>query len=139
MLKFKIVEINDLEHSVVVRFYTDKITEIMLATDILDGEIRRCRTDYNITLPIPAPVGDELNNFLLKFAPVDWFVKQELLLTNTHLPLSSVLTEHLNVEKISSNTEQNIQDVATSMSDINDIILQAAIQRALVSMTGDTI
>ena len=45
MIKYKIVEVNEAEHSLVVRYYTDKITEESLAVDILDGVIRRCRTD----------------------------------------------------------------------------------------------
>lgn len=136
MLKFKIIEINDTDHSVVVRFYTDKITEEMLAIDILDEDIRRCRTDYNIDLPMPTPIGEELDSFLIKFAPIDWLAKQEMLLENSQAPLSSILTKHFKVEKTSENVEQNIHG---SISQINDVLMQAAIQRVLINMTDDTI
>ena len=76
-LKYKIVEVNTNEHSMVVRYYTDVITEAMLATDTLDGVIRRCRTDYSMDLPVPAPSGDELDAFIVARAPVAWFGTQE--------------------------------------------------------------
>ena len=77
MIKYKIVEVDTNQHSIVVRFYTDKITEDLLATDVLDGVIRRCRTDYSIDLPIPAPVGAALSDFILARAPKDWLENQE--------------------------------------------------------------
>lgn len=80
MIKYKIVEVNSNQHSITVRYYTDTITEAMLATDTLDGVIRRCRTDYSIDLPIPAPTGTELDTFILKRAPVAWLATQEAVL-----------------------------------------------------------
>jgi|GEM_PF-2885976 len=81
-VKFKIVEVHPQEHSVVVRFYTDRITEDMLAVDIdpMTRQIRRCRTDYNINLPVPAPTGAELDAFLSRFAPVEWLRTMEAVL-----------------------------------------------------------
>ena len=76
-LKYKIVEVNTNEHSIVVRFYTDIITEEMLATDVLDGVIRRCKTDYSFDLPFPAPTGLELNKFISARAPTAWLETQE--------------------------------------------------------------
>jgi hypothetical protein len=80
MIKYKIVEVNAIEHSIVVRYYTDKITEESLATDILDGVIRRCRTDYSIDIPIPAPSGVDLHNFIINRAPTEWLENKEKLL-----------------------------------------------------------
>lgn len=91
MIKYKIVEIDTAQHSIVVRFYTDILTEEMLATDILDGVIRRCRTDYSIDLPIPAPTGSELNDFINARAPVAWLTTQEAVLNpNIDTSLSEV-------------------------------------------------
>ena len=80
MIKYKIVEVNEAEHSLVVRYYTDKITEESLAVDILDGVIRRCRTDYSIDLPVPAPVEIELHNFIMGRAPILWLNTKESVL-----------------------------------------------------------
>jgi len=80
MIKYKIIETNVAAHSIVVRFYTDIITEAMLATDVLDNVIRRCRTDYSFDLPIPTPAGTALHDFIVARAPVAWLETQEAVL-----------------------------------------------------------
>lgn len=77
MIKYKIIETNVAEYSIVVRFYTDIITEAMLATDVLDNVIRRCRTDYSFDLPVPAPTGTALHDFIVARAPTAWLHTQE--------------------------------------------------------------
>lgn len=79
-LKYKIIEVYPEQHSIVVRFYTDVITEEMLATDVLNGVIRRGRTDFNIDLPFPAPTGDALKELIVSKAPSDWLATQEAVL-----------------------------------------------------------
>jgi hypothetical protein len=77
MIKYKIIETNTAEHSIVVRYYTDIITEAMLATDVVDNVIRRCRTDYSFDLPVPAPTGTALHDFIVARAPTAWLQTQE--------------------------------------------------------------
>ena len=77
MIKYKIIDINTAEHSIVVRYYTDIITEAMLATDVLDNVIRRCRTDYSFDLPVPTPSGTALHDFIVARAPTAWLHTQE--------------------------------------------------------------
>ena len=77
MIKYKIVETNVADHSIVVRYYTDIVTEEMLSVDTLDGIIRRCRTDYSFDLPIPAPSGTALHDFIVARAPTAWLHTQE--------------------------------------------------------------
>lgn len=92
MIKYKIIETNTAEHSIVVRFYTDIITEAMLATDVLDNVIRRCRTDYSFDLPIPAPIGTELHDFIVSRAPTAWLHTQEDVLNpNIDTSLSAII------------------------------------------------
>jgi len=79
-LKYKIIEVYPEQHSIVVRFYTDIITEEMMATDVLDGVIRRGRTDYAIDLPVPAPTGTDLERLIVSKAPSDWLATQEAVL-----------------------------------------------------------
>lgn len=78
-IKFKIVEANPEQHSIVVRFYSDDLTEEMLCVqrDENTGAILRCRTDFNIDLPVPAPEGDALVEFISARAPVRWFEIQK--------------------------------------------------------------
>ena len=77
-MKYKIIEINSNDHSIVVRFYTNKITEQDLAVQFDDkGNVLRSRTDFNIDLPVPPPTGPALEKFILKYAPRDWLNKRE--------------------------------------------------------------
>lgn len=91
-LKYKIIEVYPEHHSIVVRFYTDIITEQMLAVDVLDGVIRRGRTDFAIDLPIPAPTGDALVKFISSKAPTDWLTTQEAVINpNMDTSLSTII------------------------------------------------
>jgi hypothetical protein len=82
-IHYKIIEVHPNEHSIVVRYYTDKLTEDKLATfpeavdRRLDGSPIRCRTDYNINIPIPAPKDEKLEEFIMSKAPVYWLDMQE--------------------------------------------------------------
>jgi hypothetical protein len=87
MIKYKIIEVNQAEHSIVVRYYTDTVTEESLATDVLDGVIRRARTDYSIDLPIPTPTGADLEAIIMAVAPTKWLTERELL-ADTSNPVS---------------------------------------------------
>jgi hypothetical protein len=95
---YKILEVVPDEHSVVVRYYTDKFTEDMLDMDVEhklprreDGSPVRCRTDYNLNLPVPAPKGEELHQYLMRCAPVDWFdIKEQILNPNVDTSLKHI-------------------------------------------------
>ncbi len=79
-LKFKIISVDEAEQSIVVRFYTDKITEQMLVNEKdAEGNILRCRTDMNITFPDAEtrPKGDALESYILRHAPVQFFNLKE--------------------------------------------------------------
>lgn len=82
-IKMKIVEVHPTEHSVVVRYFTDKITEEMLAVSSdrnADGTPVRCRTDSNVSiLQVPAPTGQALIDYILSVSPpsYDWLGLQE--------------------------------------------------------------
>lgn len=78
-IKFKILEVNPADHSIVVRYYSDTVTEADLA--VLwgpNGNIIRTRTDVNLNIwQVPAPEGDELNEYILKHAPVAFLQLQD--------------------------------------------------------------
>ena len=80
-IKYKIIGCSEEERSILVRFYSDVITEEELANrdddgEIIrhsDGSIKNCRTDYNINLfQVPAPTGNDLEVFIARHAPKDW-------------------------------------------------------------------
>lgn len=92
-IKYKIIELNEVEHHIVVRFYDENMTEDTLATERVretyapdpekpgdtlereviarkqDGSPIRCRTDSAIPLPVPAPTGEELHKLIVEYAP----------------------------------------------------------------------
>lgn len=81
-LKYKIVRLDLTQHSMIVRYYTDRVTESMLciARDAQSGDILQCATDYNYSLPIPVPEGQALIDFIEQRAPVDWLAAKESVL-----------------------------------------------------------
>jgi hypothetical protein len=79
-LHYKIVEVWPQDHLVVIRYWTDALSEEFLASNDIrkeDGTPERCRSDVSITLPIPAPTGKELEDLLISYAPLDWLKTME--------------------------------------------------------------
>lgn len=86
-IKYKVVDIVPEEHSFIVRFFTDSITEDMLATEYTsegdiarrpDGSPTKCRTDYNINIfKTPTPSNEEILAMIELNAPAEWFYMQE--------------------------------------------------------------
>lgn len=84
-VKFKILSVDANNHSMVVRYFSDLVTEDNLATEFnLDGEIVRdsngspvrCRTDYNIEIAeYPSPSKDRLIEIISTYAPKSFFDK----------------------------------------------------------------
>jgi len=79
-LHYKIVEVWPQDHLVVIRYWTDALSEEFLASNDIrkeDGTPERCRSDVSVTLPIPAPEGAELEKLLIGYAPLDWLKTME--------------------------------------------------------------
>lgn len=98
-LKYKIIEVHPETHSIVVRYYTDLVTEAVLASQVTaDGVIIRCRTDQGIELPVPAPTGAALEAFITARAPRALLEMQETLLNNPVDTSLDTLTDLIGVE-----------------------------------------
>jgi hypothetical protein len=79
-IHYKIVEVWPDDHLMVARYWTDVLTEEMLAGDAnrnSDGTPVRCRTDVAINIPIPVPTGKELDVFIKRNAPLGWLKMME--------------------------------------------------------------
>lgn len=87
-IKMRIIEVHPEEHSIVVRYYSDKLTEEMLLVRNVDGGISRredgtplrCRTDANLSIwQVPAPTGQALLDYIFRNSPPShaWFELQE--------------------------------------------------------------
>ncbi len=78
-LKYKIIEVIPEQHSIVVRYYTDAVSEEHLCSHRdaegnpirnEDGSIQRCRSDNNICLwEVPPITGDALTARIVSCAP----------------------------------------------------------------------
>lgn len=72
-LNYRIVEIHPEDHLVVVRYWTDKLSEEDLASGPErneEGKLLRCRSDVSISIPIPEPDKEELHKLFMFNAPV---------------------------------------------------------------------
>lgn len=85
-INYRILGVNTKENSVTVRFWTDKISEDSLCNLIDDyNEIIRteegwpvqCRTDYNLNIWKVGATEEEIKQYIMSSAPVDWFRIQE--------------------------------------------------------------
>ena len=72
-IHYKIVLVQESDHTIVARYWTDNISELSLAISdrlLPDGSPERCRTDVAITLPIPEPSPEEIERIIQGNAPV---------------------------------------------------------------------
>lgn len=86
-IHYRIVKVDPGAHSVLVRYWTDKVTEMDLAGPInedgtpmlnADGYPLGCRTDVLITLyDTPTLSPEELDKRIMMQAPTDWLKLQE--------------------------------------------------------------
>jgi hypothetical protein len=79
-IHYKIVEIWPDDHLIVARYWTDNVTEQFLSNSdnyFPDGSPARCRSDVSITLPVPTPTGEDLENIILRNAPTYWLTALE--------------------------------------------------------------
>ncbi len=142
MIKFKIVSVNEAEHSFVVRFYSDLITEEMLAVDVLDGVIRQTRTDVSIDLPSPLPTGRDLINFVMIHAPKHWIEKQEdLLKPKQKVSLDEVMS--LVGVEVTPEPGGMLEPVSTwtspDVEQMNETFIRSIVQKVLAETEENTI
>lgn len=110
LTKYKIIRVYEQDHSITVRFYTDIITEEVLAirnpdtNEILlnaDGSIQSCRTDYNITLwKVPTLTEEELDLEIQKHAPIQWLELQENIIKSAVDNNMLHIRNKLNIENV---------------------------------------
>lgn len=78
-INYKILQVHEKEQSIVVRYWTDFLTENDLAVDNeknSDGSPVRCRCDYNLNVWDYIKTEEDLNKMIQNAAPIDWFKLQ---------------------------------------------------------------
>jgi hypothetical protein len=100
-INYRILEVNPNDHSVVARYYTDTITEEMLAIDLdatgkprltANGIPTRCRTDYSYTIfDSDAATKEDIIKIVERASPAMWLkIMEDVANTSVDTSLSSV-------------------------------------------------
>jgi hypothetical protein len=86
-IHYRIIKVDPASHGIVVRYFTDKVTEMDIANSLnadgsailnADGYPLSTRTDVMINIyDTPAPSNEELEKRIMMSAPVDWLKLQE--------------------------------------------------------------
>ena len=86
-IHYRIVRVDPAAHGIVIRYFTDNVTEIDLANSFnedgtvklnADGYPVSTRTDILMSIyDIPAPSQEEIERRIMLSAPVDWLKLQE--------------------------------------------------------------
>lgn len=93
-MKYRIISTDPENHSIVVRYYTDILTEDMLAAEfdypidgspktirrLADGIPERCRTDYNYNIWNVRATKEDIEKYIIDSAPLEWFEMQHKIL-----------------------------------------------------------
>lgn len=119
-IKFKILSANPEEHTIIVRYYSDLLTEEKLATiknadgspaEVDEnGNILRCRTDYNLAIwQTPTPTGQELIDYIKSCAPVQWFELHEKIADPTVDTSMSEIINMIGTEVVINNEQEKQQ------------------------------
>ena len=136
-VKYRIIDFDPNQHSITVRYYTNLLTEDLLAISfnndgtILrkdDGTPARCQTDYHINIwkTNPPPTLDDIKRIANDSAPYDWFkLKHDILDPDVDTSLSevsSLINQEFVAEKPISVVEVAIQENTDIESEIQKII-----------------
>jgi hypothetical protein len=121
-IKYRIIKTIPEEHQILVRFYSDSLPESSLVSSWnADGTPRVYRTDYIITLPIPAPTGQALVDYIMAFCPTAWFDLQDKIKSSSVDTSMNIVSSLIGVEnKVTLNQPLTLADAKTQKTiDIN--------------------
>lgn len=142
-VKYRIIDVDPNQHSIVVRYYTNVLSEDSLATSFntdgsiargQDGSPLRCQTDYNINIwkTETPPTVDDIKKIANDSAPYDWFkLKHDILDPNVDTSLS-VVSSLINQEFVA---QKPVSVVETIMNDEN---IESEIQKIIDSITSNS-
>lgn len=145
-VKYRIIDVDPNQHSIVVRYYTNVLSEDSLATSFntdgsisrgLDGSPLRCQTDYNINIwkTETPPTVDDIKKIANDSAPYDWFkLKHDILDPNVDTSLSAV-SSLLNQEFVAQKPIPIIDIIEEKTTEEN---IESEIQKIIDSLTANT-
>jgi hypothetical protein len=157
-IKYRVIETFPDEHQVMVRFFTDDLPESQLVSEWKPDGVtpNRYRTDYLITLPVPAPTGAEFDKFILAHCPVYWFdlktkiadpaVDTSLAAIDANKGTVSVLTAEIPVPYVPTARDLAKQARAVAVNEIKvttavgtwdgDEVSQGRMSRAIIALNA---
>lgn len=126
-INYKIVEVHEDNRVMVVRYFTDIVTENdldVLPTSDGNSSPARCKTDVSLNIPLPEPTEAELHKILLRNAPIEALKTFEAMKTQ---PNTASLSIVYNMKDVTyAKTEQQIAEMFASPtltdSEINQLI-----------------
>lgn len=74
-INYRILSVDEGERTMVVRYWTDRLSEraLSILPDETGDTPARCRTDYNLSIADPAMSADQIHDYIVASAPVEWF------------------------------------------------------------------
>lgn len=122
-IKYKIIEIDEQNQLMVVRYWTDWLTEEELAVDSnkrTDGTPVRCRTDYSINIWDHMKTEEDIENVLTNNIPVDWFKLQYVIRApDIDHTINGRLSHIKKIQNLSFNKKIPLKDI-TKITTNND-------------------
>lgn len=142
-LGYRIIKADTAEHGILIRYFTDKVTEMDLATSFnedgsvklhADGYPLTTRTDMFMSIyKFPTPTFEEIEKDIILRAPVDWLNLQEKIKDKT---VDTSLTELKNhVGDAGAFTTQTIEDLRNDIFIIESSNTAVGLQAANVVIT----
>lgn len=111
-INYKIIEVYEDNRVMVVRYFTDVVTEQDLDVDpntTGNGTPKRCKSDVSLSIPLPEPTEEELHKIILRNAPINALKTTEQIRTNPNTAILSVV--HTMKNKSFKKTEKEIDDL----------------------------
>lgn len=133
-IHFRIVKVDTAAHGILIRYWTDKLSEMDLASRFddngkpllnSDGYPVQTRTDSFMTIyEVPAPSVEEINKRIMMQAPVEWLKLQESVVDPT------IDTKLVDVK--------NVVGTAVSFNEEKVAELKAAVEAELQAARSNT-
>ncbi len=148
-VKFKIIDIDSSQHSMIVRYYTNLLTEDSLATSYnpdgtiarrSDGSPQRCQTDYNFNIwqTDPSITEEQIKKIANDGAPYDWFKLRHDILDPQIDTSLNVVSNLLNIEFDAINPVFSIDTNANTESTLSEYHIENLINELLNNSSANT-
>jgi hypothetical protein len=146
IVKYRILNKNEEENTIEIRYFTDVITEDMLSTfydgegNIVrtkDGYPERCRTDVNFHINKSKPTVKDIEDIAENNAPTEWLkTKEDILLNKVKINLSNIDNMIGKVDSFESNVSSSIDQppIPVTEFDIDTVLTPNNVSKLISSL-----